>query len=77
MNLLETLVPADFRRSLDAPLRRFYTCTFVACIAMGLTLSLYVVYLHNVRGFSTGFSTLLLSISALAGLASSPLWGSA
>ena len=44
---------------------------------MGLTLSLYVVYLHNVRGFSTGFSTLLLGISALVGLASSPLWGSA
>jgi len=44
---------------------------------MGLTLSLYVVYLHNVRGFSTGFSTLLLSISAIAGLASSPLWGTA
>jgi MFS family permease len=77
VNLLETLVPADFRRSLDAPLRRFYTCTFVACIAMGLTLSLYVVYLHNVRGFSTGFSTLLLSVSAVAGLASSPLWGTA
>jgi MFS family permease len=77
VNLLETLVPPDFRRSLDAPLRRFYTCTFIACIAMGLTLSLYVVYLHNVRGFSTGFSTLLLSISAIAGLASSPLWGTA
>jgi len=44
---------------------------------MGLTLSLYVVYLHNVRGFSTGFSALLLSISAIAGLASSPLWGTA
>jgi MFS family permease len=44
---------------------------------MGLTLSLYVVYLHNVRGFSTGFSTLLLSISAIAGLASGPFWGTA
>jgi MFS family permease len=43
---------------------------------MGLTLSLYVVYLHNVRGFSTNFSTLLLGASAVAGLASSPLWGS-
>ncbi len=77
MKLVESLVPADFRRAIDAPLRRFYTCTFINCVAMGLTLSLYVVYLHNVRGFSTGFATILLSISAIAGLASSPLWGTA
>src|ERR1019366_2836946 len=43
---------------------------------MGLTLTLYVVYLHNVLHFSTGFSTLLLGLSSLAGLVSSPLWGS-
>lgn len=42
---------------------------------MGLTLSLYVVYLHNVHHFSTGFSTLLLALAALAGLLTSPLWG--
>jgi MFS family permease len=76
VKLIEALVPAQFRRAVDAPLRRFYTCTFVACVGMGLTLSLYVVYLHNVRGFSTNFSTLLLGASAVAGLASSPLWGS-
>jgi MFS family permease len=76
VNLIQALVPADFRRATDAPLRRFYTCTFMACVGMGLTLSLYVVYLHNVRGFSTNFSTLLLGASAVAGLASSPLWGS-
>jgi len=43
---------------------------------MGLTLSLYIVYLHNVRHFSIGFATLLLSASALAGLATSFFWGS-
>lgn len=43
---------------------------------MGLTLALYVVYLHNVLHFSTSFSTLLLGLSSLAGLLSSPLWGS-
>ena len=42
---------------------------------MGLTLALYVVYLHNVLGFSTGFSTLLLGGSSLAGLVTSPIWG--
>src|ERR1700688_3868784 len=41
----------------------------------GLTLSLFVVYLHNVRGFSTDFATLLLSAAALVGICSSPLWG--
>jgi MFS family permease len=42
----------------------------------GLTLSLFVVYLHNVRGFSTDFATLLLSLAALVGICSSPIWGS-
>ena len=75
MKLLEALVPADFRIAINGPLRRFYSCTFITCMGMGLTLSLYVVYLHNVRGFSTSFATVLLAISAIAGLCSSPLWG--
>jgi len=75
MQLLETLVPRDFRSSITSPLRRFYVSTFVSCIGRGMTLSLYVVYLHNVRGFSTTFSTFLLAASAVAGLASSPVWG--
>ncbi|NNN08183.1 MAG: MFS transporter [Acidimicrobiaceae bacterium] len=75
MNLLESLVPSDFRRALDAPLRRFFLGVFVNCFAIGLTLSLYVVYLHNVLHFSTSFSTLLLGLSSFAGLISSPLWG--
>jgi MFS family permease len=48
----------------------------VSCFAMGLTLSLYVVYLHNVLRFSVAFSTLVLALSSLAGLVTSPLWGS-
>ena len=75
MKLIESLVPADFRSSINGPLRRFYTCTFLSCIGNGLTLSLFVVYLHNVRGFSTSFATLLLATAALFGLATSPLWG--
>jgi MFS family permease len=75
VKLFEALVPTDFRTSIRGPLRRFYVCTFVNCIGNGLTLSLFVVYLHNVRHFSTSFATLLLSLSAVVGLASAPLWG--
>jgi MFS family permease len=75
VKLLDALVPTDFRSSIRGPLRRFYACTFVACIGQGLTLSLFVVYLHNVRHFSTGFATLLLALSAVVGLASAPIWG--
>ena len=75
MKLINTLVPLDFRGNLRGPLRRLYVGSFVASLGMGLTFSLFVVYLHNVRGFSTGFSTLLLSLSAVIGLAVAPLWG--
>ena len=75
MKLIQTLVPPDFRRAIDATLRRYYFCTLFSCLGAGLTLSLYVVYLHNVRGFSTSFSTILLAVAAVAGLVTAPLWG--
>ena len=75
MKLLDALVPGDFRAVVTRPLRRFYAATFINCIGMGLNLSLFVVYLHNVRGFSEGFSTLLLALSSVVGLAMTPLWG--
>lgn len=56
-------------------LRLFFASTFFACLGRGLTLSLFIVYLHNARGFSTTFSTLLLAASAVAGLCTSPIWG--
>ena len=49
MALLNTLVPADFRAAVTKPLQRFYLCTTLSCIGNGLPLSLFVVYLHNVR----------------------------
>lgn len=73
---MQSLLPAEFRKAIDAPLRRYFMTTFLARFGLGLTLSMYVVYLHNVRGFSTNFATLLLGGSAIAGLASSALWGS-
>jgi MFS family permease len=75
VKLVDALVPTDFRSSIRGPLRRFYTSVFIGCIGNGLTLSLFVVYLHNVRHFSTSFATLLLALSAVVGLASAPVWG--
>lgn len=76
MKFVDNLVPTDFRSAIRGPLRRFYICTFVNCVGSGLTLSLFVIYLHNVRGFSTSFSTLLLALSAIVGLSTTPIWGS-
>lgn len=75
MKLIDRLVPSNFRTEIRGPLRRFFICTFIGYVGNGLTLSLFVVYLHNVRHFSTSFSTLLLALSAIVGLASTPLWG--
>ena len=75
MKLIQSLVPADFRRGITGPLRRFYAATFVAAMGSGLTYSLFVIYLHNVRGFPIDFATLLLSAAAIVGICSSPGWG--
>ena len=75
MRLLDRLVPADFRSEVSGPLRRMYLCTFINCFGNGLAFAMFVVYLHNVRGFSTTFATLLLSATAIIGLATSPIWG--
>jgi MFS family permease len=75
MPLMNSLVPEDFRAVVTGPLRRFYLCITLACVGNGLTLSLFVVYLHNVRHFSITFATLLLAFTAVAGLATSPLTG--
>ena len=56
-------------------LRRFFLSVFVGCVAMGLTLSLYIVYLHNAHHFSVVFATELLAAAAIVSLASAPLWG--
>jgi MFS family permease len=75
MQLLKTLMPEDFRDVVSKPLKRFYLCTTLSCVGSGLTLSLFVVYLHNVRHFSVLFATLLLALTAIAALAVSPLSG--
>jgi MFS family permease len=75
MQLFSTLVPEEFRVAVTRPLKRFYLCTTLSCVGTGLTLSLFVVYLHDVRHFSITFATLLLAGTAIAGLVTSPLTG--
>jgi MFS family permease len=75
VQLFSTLVPADFRVVVTKPLKRFYLCTTLGCVGTGLTLSLFVVYLHDVRHFTILFATLLLAVTAVAGLATGPMSG--
>ncbi len=65
MRFINTLVPEDFRCVVSKLLKRFYLRATLSRVGTGLTLSLFVVYLHNVRHFSDSFDTLLLALSAL------------
>jgi len=75
MSLLSNVFPDDFRKAIVGPVRRFFVMTAVSSFGQGLTMSLFVVYLHSVRHLSLGFTTALLSLSAVIQLATSPLWG--
>ena len=74
--LLENLMPMEFRTVIRGPLRRFYASTFLSFIGNGLTFSMFIVFLHNIRHFTIRDATLLLAVSAFVGLLSSPAWGS-
>ena len=76
MSLIASVLPPDFREALTPPLKRLYVGFGFATTGMGLTLSFYVVYLHNIRHFPVAFATALLGIGALVGLAAAPMWGS-
>ena len=76
MSNFHDLIPPDFRRSIHGPLRWFFASTFASSLGAGLALSFWVVYLHNVRGFSVTFATGLLAASAIVGLSTGALWGS-
>lgn len=68
---------ADVRAVLVGPMRAFYIGQLFSNIGGGLTLSLFIVYLSNVRGFPISTATLVLSWVAVVGLAVGPLMGSA
>ena len=72
---MERLVPADFRVIITQPVRRLYTSVFLVCTGLGFTLSMLVVYLHNVRGYSTSFAAGILAGTSLIGVLLTPVWG--
>ena len=49
--------------------RRLILGNMINAIGMGLTMTLFLVYLHTVRGFSAGFSGLVMSWMAIIGMA--------
>lgn len=71
------LIPKDLRDILSSPARFLFTSVLLGALGMGVTLSMFVVYLHNVRGHSTAFAAGLLAASSLIGLLLTPLWGTA
>jgi MFS family permease len=75
VDFIDRLIPRDFRSQVRGPLLRLYLATIINCFGNGMAFSVFVVYLHNIRGFSITFATLLLGISAIVGLCVSPLWG--
>ncbi len=75
MDFADRLIPVDFRSEVRGPLRRLYVATLINCFGNGMAFAMFVVYLHNVRGFSTTFATLLLAGTAVVGLAMAPLGG--
>jgi MFS family permease len=69
-------MPSDFRALLRGPLRTYYLTTIFGCIGLGLTLSLEVIYVHDIRHFSIAFATYLLAVNAVVALGTTPLIGS-
>jgi len=70
-----SLIPAEFRALLRGPLRWYYLSTFLGCLGIGLSLVLYVLYLHDIRHLAVGFATTLLAINAIVALVVSPISG--
>ncbi len=69
------LIPAEFREAMTPQLRRFYTMVFTGCVGMGLTLSMTIVYVHNVRHHSVAFATALMAAGAIVGILINPISG--
>jgi MFS family permease len=75
MAVLDNVFPPEFRAILNGPARRFFITTAVSSIGSGLSLSLFVVYLHTVRHLSLSSTTALLSANAAILLLTNPIWG--
>ena len=58
----------DFREVMNPTLKRLIFGNFMSSLGTGMTLSLLLVYLNSIRGFSTTFGGLLLSYIALVSI---------
>ena len=58
----------EFTSILNPHLRRIVTGISLSAIGGGMTLSLMMVYLHDIRGFTTTFGGLLLAWGAFVGI---------
>lgn len=66
---------SDVRHVVVGPMRWFYAGQFLSSLGGGMTLSLFVVYLSNVRGIPVSTAALVLSWVAIAGLGFAPIVG--
>ena len=71
----ESMDSGSVRDSLTPPVVRFLVGVAGTAVGGGLTLSLLIVYLHQVRGLSLAISGLVLSYVALLGFLIAPLVG--
>jgi len=74
-SVVSKLLPQDFRDLVSGPLRRYFLATLLWALGTGLTLSLSVVYIHNIRHFSIAFATILLTMMSICVMGVSPLIG--
>ena len=56
-------------------LKRLFFGNFMSCIGTGMTLALLLVYLHDIRGFTTAFGGFVLSLMAILSILLSPPTG--
>lgn len=74
-NALRTIGLDHFLDHLNSHARRLIIGNMINAAGMGLTMTLFMVYLHTVRGFSAGFAGSVLSFMALVSLAINPVIG--
>lgn len=58
----------SFRVAKTGTLRRLFAGAFISAFGTGMTLSLLLVYLHDIRGFSNAFGGFLLSYMAVVAI---------
>jgi MFS family permease len=73
--MLSALGLDHFLDHLNTHARRLIFGNMINAIGMGLTMTLFMVYLHTIRGFSAGFAGSVLSLMAVISLVINPAIG--